>query len=521
MKIFKNILYTSILLLTLTGCSKDLGNYTYQDINEVSISGIAASYTSTYENNLSIVPSLDFTKTDQTVDRYAYEWKLVKSIPTSDSDWRGIVIGKNRDLDYFVKASPGSYTLYYKVTDNHTEVTWTTYTTLTVTTRTATGFLLIGEDEQGYADVEMITMRSGADTVILRGLIQDKGLPPFKGAVNIFHTGGSSRPTEAKLWIAGANEGYYVNTSTFESAPNRVLSNLVYSSYPLGPMIYPVDYAPKAQSSGGSVVGTQRVILTNTGDLFTAGLISGDIYGNPVNRLGLADGTPLIKLAPYLMHGGNTALSGYVVYDKDSHRFMRAASASATTLTAMADGANDPFPWNQPTGRKLIYAENTKNTDGGASTGNSFTLLKDENSNHFIYKFSAYGVPSKKNGYQVPNVFNAELAKSSLFAFSSTRTALYFAIGSTLYAYDYNSGNERIITIKDFGEEITMLYADIQASTTNLDLYVATYTPQSKGTLRKLILQNNTNTIELKEDEKAIWTGLSKIKKMNWRNTTH
>src|SRR5690606_12963081 len=160
------------------------------------------------------------------------------------------------------------------------------------------------------------------------------------------------------------------NTSTFESSERNVFKRLMFSSYNLPSTIFPVDYAPKAAAVNGSVTGSQRVILTNTGDLFTAGIISGDIYGNPVNRLSVVDGDPLIKLAPYIMHGGTSGLSGYVVFDKDTNRFLRTSSSSATNLTVMADGTQDPFPWNQPQGRRLIYAENTKNTDGGASKGN-------------------------------------------------------------------------------------------------------------------------------------------------------
>lgn len=521
MKKLSSLFYTLLVLLLLEGCSKDLGSYDYEDINEVTISGIAASYTSIYEDVLKIEPELSFTKPGDADDRYTYEWKLVKSMPFSDADWAGVIVGRTRVLNYVVTAYPGSYILYCKVTDTDTGVTWSTRASLTVTTKTATGFLLIGEDSEGYAEVEMIAMRSGADTLILKGLIQDKGLPKFKGAVNIFHTGGTSRPTEAKLWLAGAEAGYYVNTSTFESSERNVFRRLMFSSYSLPSTIFPVDYAPKTAAANGSVTGSQRVILTNTGDLFTAGIISGDIYGNPVNRLSVVDGDPLIKLAPYIMHGGTSGLSGYVVFDKDTNRFLRTSSSSATNLTVMADGAQDPFPWNQPQGRRLIYAENTKNTDGGASTGNVFALMKDTQGSHYIYKFSAYGTPSKKNGYTIPDRFNTTIAQSSLFAFASTRTAMYFAVGSVLYAYDYNPGNERIVLIKDFGEEITMLHADIQASTTSLDLYVATYSPQAQGTIRKMVLQNNTNTIELKEDQEAVWSGLSKIKTMSWRNTTH
>ncbi|SKB70294.1 PKD-like family protein [Sphingobacterium nematocida] len=521
----KEKLYTIhffVIVFLLGSCSKDLGNYSYHDINEVNIAGLEQSYTAVFKSDtIRISPTLVFSEDTDTPDRYTYEWKLVKSTPTTDLDWKGTIISTERDLDYLVSAVPGSYSIYYKVKDKETSVTWTTRTVLNVTTQTATGFLLIGEDEAGYAEAEMISYVVG-DTVIIRELLHDNGVPRFKGATSIFHTGNgnSSVNAQAKVWISGTDAGYYVDKNSFQTNALSVFKNMMYTSYSLADKIFPVDYAPKTATYSGTIVGSQRVMLTNTGDLFTAGIISGDIYSNPINRLTTVSGAPLLKLAPYILHGGSSALSGYIVFDKDNNRFLRTTAASSANLTVLADGPNDAFPWIQPAGRTMLYAENTKNTDGGSSSGNSFALMKDQNSLFYIYKFYAYGTPSKRNGYTVNRQFSDELNKSKLFAFASTRTAMYFAIGSKLYAYDYNTGSERIVMIKDYGDEITMLHSDIQASTTSLDLYVATYNSTSKGRLHKMILQNNTNTIEMKEDETVVWTGLSKIKNMSWRNAS-
>ena len=75
----------------------------------------------------------------------------------------------------------------------------------------------------------------------------------------------------------------------------------------------------------------------------------------------------------------------------------------------------------------------------------------------------------------------------------------------------------KIVLVKDFGDEITMIHSDIQTGS-YVDLYVATYNQTTKGTLHKMVLQNNTNTIEMKEDESLKWKGLSKIKNMSWKN---
>ena len=43
----KSIIYIGLLLLTLTSCQEDKGNYTYRNINEISVTGIAATKTVT------------------------------------------------------------------------------------------------------------------------------------------------------------------------------------------------------------------------------------------------------------------------------------------------------------------------------------------------------------------------------------------------------------------------------------------------------------------------------------------
>lgn len=519
--IFKSILL-GITCLSISSCSKDLGNYQYSDINEISISGIEEEYSAIFKaDTLRLTPDLSFTKDNESPNRYSYEWKLVQNPTTTVAQWKGTIIGRERNLNYLVSALPGQYSIYYKVTDRQTDVTWSTRTVLNITTETSQGYLLAGQDQDGYAALEMISFAK-EDTLILRELLKDNGLPKFKGASAAFHTGGGSSAVgrAAKIWVAGEQQGYYLNTTTFASTANNTLGSIMYTSYQMPSNLYPIDYLPKPSLSG-SIVGANRVLLTNSGDLFFANLNSGDIYANPVNRLSTVNGTPIIKLAPHLFAGGGAnALAGYMVYDMENNRFLRTTLATSTNLTVLADAQGDPFPWNQPAGRTLLYGENTKNTDAGGTNGNSFAIMKDEDGKLYLYKFYAHGVPSKKNAYIIQNAFANELLKSNFFAFSSTRTALYFAIDTKLYAYDYSLGNEKIVMVHDFGEEITMLHADMQASSNSLDLYVATYSTDKIGSLHKMILQNNTNSIELRKDESVRWTGLSKINKMSWRNTT-
>ena len=93
---------------------------------------------------------------------------------------------------------------------------------------------------------------------------------------------------------------------------------------------------------------------------------------------------------------------------------------------------------------------------------------------------------------------------------------VYYAVGSTLHAYDYNKGNERHYTF-DMGDPITMLYCDTAIEPNANPLYVATYNATTGGKLQKYIQGVNPDKVELEADEKSCWEGLMKIKKMSWR----
>lgn len=47
-------------------------------------------------------------------------------------------------------------------------------------------FLLIGDDEDGFVNVDMIAMPG--DTIVLKNLLSNNGLPPMRGAKSIMYT---------------------------------------------------------------------------------------------------------------------------------------------------------------------------------------------------------------------------------------------------------------------------------------------------------------------------------------------
>lgn len=512
--------YTLILLslLFLGSCSKDLGTYEYHDVNELKINGIAGNYTLRRTlDTLRLNPVIAATMDDNDQNRYSYAWILKSGTLTFDT------IGREKNLDYPITLNPGAYSIYYRVLDKKTGIKGISNITLNVSTAYSRGLLIMGEDEQGYAEAEMLSMLN--DTIHFKHILSESGLPRLREPMNFFHTGGTYDPY-IKLWVNTKTQSYYLDRVTLKGTPANTLSRLIFASEQIDPAtLHPVVIAPQVMQSNGyntATLGTSsyRVVLTKSGDIFTSFLAinGGDFYTNPVNK---ASDAPTVRLvaAPYIMYPINN-MASFMWYDIKNERFLNYTSFGSTNPAAvLTDGVADIFPWNQAkSGRKLVYAENTRFVETGYANGLSFAIMKDPANVHHVYKFYANGSAPVKRGVYVISPMAIDFDKANFYAFSSNRTVIFYAVGNKLYAYDYNPGNERFYEYPSIGnDQITMLKFDTQINHLTNSLYIATYNSTTKGTLRRYIVGSNPNIVELTLQENSTWTDMVKIKDINWR----
>ena len=140
-----------------------------------------------------------------------------------------------------------------------------------------------------------------------------------------------------------------------------------------------------------------------------------------------------------------------------------------------------------------------------------------DGSQAYIYKFNVNKMEAR-NVYEISSAVSAELLDADFYAFSSTRSVLFYVKNNTLYAYTYDMGNERLETIPlETTDEITMLKFDLTMEPMKDALFIATYNAMDGGTLRKYYVGNNPDKVELSADPTAVWSGLTKVKNMSWR----
>ena len=506
----KRLVYIVLALLSVA-CYDDKGSYDYHDICEVTIEGLKSVYETVYrESVLEIDPTVTVTEGNiEDTTRFAYEWRANVAYNSTE------LIGTERILKYQVELAPRDYTLYFRVTDRQTGVVTVATSTLKVGTAYSKGILLIGENAQGEADVQMLSMVK--DTVLYKEILKNSGLPVLRNPVDIIHTG-TGDAKMIKLWVLTESQAYFMDRKTFAGSEKDVFSKLLFMDQTFDTEFVPADVIPrvkdKAGNNGSWNSGYRSVVCTN-GYIFNSMsmLMGGDYYNYPVNCL-TSDQDTYYKAFPYLFYTLSNYSGGFLWFDVENQRFLIVKGPIGVS-DLLEDQAGDPFPWNQgTTGRTLVYGENT--LDVGSSNGNSFAILKDPAGKYYIYKFRAVGSgPTKLNCYTLGSGA-VDFDRADFYAFSSRRTVVYYAVGSTLHAYDYNKGNERHYTF-DMGDQITMLYCDIAIEPNANPLYVATYNTTTGGKLQKYTQGLNPNKVELEADEKSCWEGLTKIKKMSWR----
>jgi hypothetical protein len=380
----------------------------------------------------------------------------------------------------------------------------------------------MGENEAGNAEANMISMVT--DTAIVSNLLSQSGLPPLKGPLSfMFAYGGLA--TYVKLWALTTSGSYFLDRQTMKATTANNFGKLIYTTDNINKAnLTPVAIAPQLRDVAGNLNGntSARATVTSDGNVFAAyfALSGGDFYGNPVNR-DKNNISVLLKAAPYIMYPINS-MGSFVWYDQDNQRFMNFPTLIAVANTpsvTLTDVVTDIFPWNQAaTGRKLVYAENTRNTDGGSTNGNSFAIMKDNSNQCFIYKFYANGAAPAKRGFYTIKPMAVDFDKADFYAFSSKRSVVFYSVGNQLYAYDYNTGNEKFYTFPAIGSDaITMLKFDTQIDFNTNSLYIATYNSTTKGTLSRFTVGTNPDVVDITAVPKASWSGLVKIKDWNWR----
>jgi hypothetical protein len=454
--------FVLILLLALTSCTTDEGNYNYTDINELNVTGIEENYTIYTGEYFKLTPSLNPTEDDGiNPNRYSFEWVAV------NTSYVKTTIATTKDFDGLVKLPPSRYAVYYFIKDLVTGITWQAKPfTLNVVSAIYEGWLVIGEAD-GKARLDMVSIIPGVATPRVINDVLD-------AAGSALKLGGKAVDVECFGSAVSTSTAYGIYITSTESGTARIdpdnfswiqSQNIAYET--VGGSFdtnFGVDFM-KSPSSGENFIYSK-------GNIYYYYRIYQTKYGLPQNILDTE--TKAFYAAPFIAENQGS-FGTPVFYDMDSHRFVR-FNVSKGNCSAMppVTGSATVLDWNN-TNCDLVYM-----TTSAFNEKENFAVLKNITTGKFhLLRFNkALAQTYYKEILNAP-----DFDKATKFAVSPDSGYLFYAVGGKLYEYDNGTQSAKLMLDKG-SDQITYLDFNARAKTFANKLIVGSY----DGTAGKLEL---------------------------------
>lgn len=516
----KKLIYIllSALALLLCSCSQDKGNYEYIELNEPVITGLQDMSVLTF-SELEISPQLGGTFP---AEEYSFEWKVLDNSGAEEP----VVIGNELALKYEVALAPGSYTLYFTMTQKSTGLFWQSSIVLAVSSSVSEGWMVLCSDD-GRARLDVVSTVTGE---ILTDILKDGGMPQMNGPRKIQWL--SDKTDAASPYYLLTDEGATrLGRDAFEWKPEYDFS-------------YEVAGHDKIIPHSIVSAGFGKVVVSDGKAYYCEVMGIDGLYGSAVNKI--------FTVAPYV--GANVLASQvyaavYMLYDLDAKRMVAFCPLLSTNdlgaldpvagmdemgqvAEGMAPGAgvlgNAFDSW--PVGQDFVYMENTRYDPGNGKMGMTYVLLSDGT------KCNLYGVQlgdmlryadctyvMGKGYYGDLSSCKDILADGALYAFSSLKNYMYYAVGSTVYKVDLSADSPKAEVHLNFpGEEVTCLKFNLYQKAENYqksyDLIVGT-SKAGDGILR--IYEGRDSEGDFSGVDPVVYEGFAEIKDVTYKERVY
>lgn len=505
----RKLVYILMLTFALASCSQDKGNYIYVELKEPQITGLEDMNVQTF-SRLQVTP--DLGTEEFPAGEYAFEWKVLNQNASEDA----VVIGQEFSLDYEVTLAPGAYTLFFTVTQVSTGLYWQKEASLIVSSSMSEGWMVLCSDG-GRARLDFVSaLTSETMTDVLRG----SDMPQMNGPRRI-------------QWLSDKTDAaspYYLLT---DDGATR-LGRDAFEWKPEYDFAYEVAVQDKLTPHSIVSSGLGKVIVSGTDAHYCEIMGIDGLYGSAVNK-GFA-------VAPYV--GANALATQiyaavHLLYDTDNKRFMAycpllAANdlgrldpvADMETMGQIAEGiapgagvlGNAFDKW--PVGMDLVYMENTRYDPGNAKMGLTYAVMKNGSECHLYGTQLGDMLRYADCTYVLGKGFYADLSQcrdvlheNALYAFSSLKSYMYYAVGNTVYRVDLSQQPAQSeVQFVLSGEEITCLKFNLYQKSENMqksfDLVVGSVR-NGEGTLR--VYEGRESDGDFSSVKPTVYKGFARI----------
>lgn len=537
--IFRYIILSSVVVVSLYACKKDLGNYEYTDANVITITTDMANVDPlvVVNNDSIVVKQNDSLKVNVLLSQtkpsndLAFEWLIIQSVSSNQNPTQ-YVVGNAQQLRTKILLSPNLYKLALRVTDKTTGVSFYKFYQLNVDTAPWGGegwVILQDQPASNGCDISVITSRDGVTTGAIYSNVYSLNnngnkLPVGTNKVNVINYGTSLRIQKVSFFYP--NGGLQVRSTDFADSSDHNSWFLVSPST--------INLQLNGQINGG-----QYEYQMNNNQIYYRRVNASSIQTPPIKF-----GAPILgtwTLSPFVLNNSGSE-QYYTLYDQANKCFLLYNMETNTLAPSRPDVANSHFlPYSggaaalHPTtgsgfdmnniGRNLIYAENAQ--PFASSTPFNCFFRNNAGDSTWLYQFSlVIGV----NGYT--NNFTTGRYLLTNTNVPGINNATMFACPTYLTApgifYYVNNNNIYICTVKNLATSTAAIGYNFPAGTIIKSMkvfksgYTAAPATESKvlvvatdetanGGGHKVYFLNLSATGTINSTPAAVYTGFNKI----------
>ncbi|MDA3616531.1 PKD-like family lipoprotein [Polluticaenibacter yanchengensis] len=490
-----NLLLVAIVLL-ISACYKDKGNYDYETINSITVtdSAAASKIYLFHDDTLKLNPTVNQTLPTSDL---SYLWFVYNNSTNSAYNLPRDTIATTKNLSHIIKSDifvlGEVYKLTLKVTDNITGVSSFILYDLEISNKYGTGWLLL-ENNNDKGDFSMVLPNNTAERNLYSLLNTGSTLgKPVSITSSPFSVTDDLSTPNRRIYIQTENDAIELNNLTLTK------------KFDIGYLFFAKPQIVKPGFIGWTGYLSGTTLYQRIGLAVNNGLVHTNMVGGfpGIKKWGEAlpnpDGKYDYEVAPFF--AGATIYSPTytnVVYDKKYKRFY---SIGTNALVAFSPSAGTHFDFNN-VGLDFIALDSSNIT-------NQYNAVLKDGSTAYLLQFktvAATGDPVVSVGKTLMNA--AGIATATSVASSTITPHIFYSAANELYRYESTSNTYLKAYSFAANENVTAIdYQKFVPGTGNQRLVVATW----NGTEGKFYYFDISTLGTLSTNYTNVFTGFKKI----------
>ncbi len=399
------LLIFGFLIFLNSSCKKDHGNYSYKELNEVTINSTDTAFVIQQLDTLRVTPVITESIPG---DVFTYAWTIYLKTPPPVVAHTSTLLSTERNFVKKIFNSPNDYWLLLTVTNERTKIKAFQRYSLKVTGSFYEGWL-VTSNKNGKAMISFVRK----DNTVFYNPVQDINNIVLNGKALASYSGVIARLSQINIFTE--TEVYRLNADDF--VVNGTLENLFDNRTSGFEKPY---YTVNAINTDQYIIDKQSVHATITPNFGAPGKYS-ERFAGPINGY---------EAFPYFMSGSKFYT---VIYDNLNKRFLN-TDYNSRTLYTFATFTGAAYDVNN-VGKVMIA--------GDTGPGNEYYIIMKDGAVPYFYTFIPKNASPAGISQQILN--SPEIANATIFASSTTLKQMYYAVNNNLYVYDVLANNARLV----------------------------------------------------------------------------